>query len=93
VSQGLAPASQRTAAPPRHCVRLGGGLIGGVVAWYAGTANLVGVEPDEAATLTAALKICTRHISAYLPLPSGLKIVLHHPASAMLVWAQLEWTW
>jgi len=65
VSQGLAPASQRTAAPPRHCVRLGGGLIGGVVAWYAGTANLVGVEPDEAATLTAALKICTRHISAY----------------------------
>jgi len=35
------------------------------VAWYAGTANLVGVEPDEAATLTAALKICTRHISAY----------------------------
>jgi len=67
----------------------GGGLIGGIVAWYAGTANLVGVEPDEAATL----KICTRHISAYLPLPSGLKIVLHHPASAMLVWAQLEWTW
>jgi len=67
----------------------GGGLIGGIVALYAGTANLVGVEPDEAATL----KICTRHISAYLPLPSGLKIVLHHPASAMLVWAQLEWTW
>ena len=64
-------------------------MIGGIVAWYAGTANLVGVEPDEAATL----KICTRHISAYLPLPSGLKIVLHHPASAMLVWAQLEWTW
>jgi len=41
-----------------------GGLIGGIVAWYAGTANLAGVEPDEAATLTAALKICTRHTSA-----------------------------
>jgi threonine dehydratase len=25
-----------------------GGLIGGIVAWYAGTANLAGVEPDEA---------------------------------------------
>lgn len=87
---------RRHSAPLPHLDTVfvaGGGLIGGIVAWYAGTANLVGVEPDEAATLTAALKICTRHISAYLPLPSGLKIVLHHPASAMLVWAQLEWTW
>ena len=83
---------RRHSAPLPHLDTVfvaGGGLIGGIVALYAGTANLVGVEPDEAATL----KICTRHISAYLPLPSGLKIVLHHPASAMLVWAQLEWTW
>jgi threonine dehydratase len=34
----------------------GGGLIGGIAAWYAGTAKLVGVEPEAAPTLTAALK-------------------------------------
>jgi threonine dehydratase len=33
----------------------GGGLIGGVAAWYAGRIRLIGVEPDEAPTLTAAL--------------------------------------
>jgi threonine dehydratase len=33
----------------------GGGLLGGIAAWYAGRIRLIGVEPDEAPTLTAAL--------------------------------------
>jgi threonine dehydratase len=33
----------------------GGGLIGGIAAWYAGTLRLIGVEPEAAPTLTAAL--------------------------------------
>ncbi|HZM48902.1 MAG TPA: threonine/serine dehydratase [Vicinamibacteria bacterium] len=33
----------------------GGGLIGGVAAWYAGRTRVVGVEPEKAPTLTAAL--------------------------------------
>ena len=34
----------------------GGGLIGGVAAWCAGTVRVVGVEPEGAPTLTEALK-------------------------------------
>src|SRR5204863_5722510 len=34
----------------------GGGLIGGIAAWYAGAARVVGVEPEAAPTLTEALK-------------------------------------
>jgi threonine dehydratase len=34
----------------------GGGLIGGIAAWYAGRVPLVGVEPEEAPTLTRALE-------------------------------------
>jgi threonine dehydratase len=34
----------------------GGGLIGGIAAWYAGKARIVGVEPESAPTLTYALK-------------------------------------
>ncbi len=34
----------------------GGGLIGGIAAWYAGKIPLVGVEPEEAPTLTRALE-------------------------------------
>jgi len=34
----------------------GGGLIGGVAAWYAGRVNVVGVEPEAAPTLWNALK-------------------------------------
>jgi threonine dehydratase len=34
----------------------GGGLIGGVAAWYGGTARVVGVEPHAAPTLTKALE-------------------------------------
>ena len=33
----------------------GGGLIGGIAAWYAGRIALVGVEPEAAPTLTRAL--------------------------------------
>lgn len=34
----------------------GGGLIGGIAAWYAGTAKVIGVEPEAAPTLTEALR-------------------------------------
>jgi threonine dehydratase len=34
----------------------GGGLLGGVAAWYRGRVNLVGVEPEAAPTLTKALQ-------------------------------------
>lgn len=34
----------------------GGGLIGGIAAWYAGRIKLVGVEPELAPTLTRALE-------------------------------------
>jgi threonine dehydratase len=34
----------------------GGGLLGGVAAWFAGAVKVVGVEPDSAPTLTEALK-------------------------------------
>jgi len=34
----------------------GGGLIGGIAAWYAGRVKMIGVEPEAAPTLTAALK-------------------------------------
>jgi threonine dehydratase len=33
----------------------GGGLVGGIAAWYAGRIPVVGVEPEEAPTLTHAL--------------------------------------
>jgi threonine dehydratase len=34
----------------------GGGLLGGVAAWYAGRVKVIGVEPEFAPTLTVALK-------------------------------------
>jgi threonine dehydratase len=34
----------------------GGGLIGGIAAWYAGSAKIIGVEPETAPTLTEALR-------------------------------------
>jgi threonine dehydratase len=33
----------------------GGGLVGGIAAWYAGRVAVIGVEPEEAPTLTHAL--------------------------------------
>lgn len=34
----------------------GGGLIGGVAAWFGGTIDMIGVEPETAPTLTTALR-------------------------------------
>lgn len=34
----------------------GGGLIGGIAAWYSGEVKVIGVEPEAAPTLTAALR-------------------------------------
>ena len=34
----------------------GGGLIGGIAGWYAGRTPVIGVEPEEAPTLTRALE-------------------------------------
>lgn len=34
----------------------GGGLIGGIAAWYCGSVRLIGVEPEAAPTLTRALE-------------------------------------
>jgi threonine dehydratase len=34
----------------------GGGLIGGIAAWYAGRVKVIGVEPEAAPTLTKALE-------------------------------------
>ena len=34
----------------------GGGLIGGIAAWYAGRVRVIAVEPDGAPTLRDALK-------------------------------------
>src|SRR5262245_45115400 len=33
----------------------GGGLIGGIASWFAGSVRVIGVEPEKAPTLTAAL--------------------------------------
>lgn len=41
----------------------GGGLIGGLAAWYAGRVRIVGVEPEGAPTLTRALE-AGRHVDA-----------------------------
>ena len=34
----------------------GGGLVGGIAAWYQGRTKVIGVEPTEAPTLTRALE-------------------------------------
>ena len=46
-------------APDAACVLAsvgGGGLLGGIAAWYAGRTRVVGVEPEGAPTLTEALR-------------------------------------
>jgi threonine dehydratase len=46
-------------APPLDTLLVsvgGGGLIGGIAAWFAGGIRVVGVEPEAAPTLTAALR-------------------------------------
>ena len=44
----------------------GGGLIGGVAAWYAGSVDVIGVEPESAPTLTLA-----RRAGAPVDAPAG----------------------
>jgi threonine dehydratase len=36
----------------------GGGLLGGIAAWYANRVKVIGVEPEAAPTLTRALEAC-----------------------------------
>jgi threonine dehydratase len=46
-------------APDAPCVLAsvgGGGLLGGIAAWYAGRAQVVGAEPEGAPTLTGAMR-------------------------------------
>jgi threonine dehydratase len=46
-------------APEAGCVLAsvgGGGLLGGITAWYAGRTQVVGAEPEGAPTFTAALR-------------------------------------
>jgi threonine dehydratase len=59
LGQGTIGLEWAAQAPPLDTVVVavgGGGLIGGIAAWYAGTAKVIGVEPEAAPTLTEALK-------------------------------------
>ena len=59
LGQGTIGTELATQAPALDTVLVavgGGGLIGGIAAWYAGTAKIVGVEPRAAPTLTEALR-------------------------------------
>jgi threonine dehydratase len=56
--QGTIAAELSEQAPDADTVLVaigGGGLIGGVAAWYAGYVRVVGVEPEACPTLTMAL--------------------------------------
>src|SRR6516162_8888793 len=53
---GLELADQAPAATQVLASVGGGGLLAGVAAWYAGRAQVVGVEPEGAPTLTAAMR-------------------------------------
>ena len=58
LGQGTLARELMTQAPDLDTVLVavgGGGLIGGIAAWYAGSAKVVGVEPDGAPTLFKAL--------------------------------------
>jgi threonine dehydratase len=58
LGQGTLAAELAAQAPDVDTVLVavgGGGLIGGIAAWYAGRCRVVGVEPSAAPTLTAAL--------------------------------------
>ncbi|MBI4190990.1 MAG: threonine/serine dehydratase [Betaproteobacteria bacterium] len=59
LGQGTLGAELAAQAPALDTVLVavgGGGLIGGIAAWYAGTAKVIGVEPAGAPTLTEALR-------------------------------------
>src|SRR5438445_5193630 len=53
---GLELATQAPALDTLLVAVGGGGLIGGIAAWYRGRIKIIGVEPEKAPTLTAALK-------------------------------------
>jgi threonine dehydratase len=58
LGQGTLGLELETQAPEIHTLLVavgGGGLIGGIAAWYAGRIRVIGVEPEGAPTLTAAL--------------------------------------
>jgi threonine dehydratase len=58
IGQGTAGLELKRQAPAVETVLVavgGGGLIGGVAAYYAGAAKVIGVEPETAPTLNAAL--------------------------------------
>jgi threonine dehydratase len=57
--QGTVGAELESQAPDLDAVLVavgGGGLIGGIAAWYAGRVPVIGVEPHAAPTLTRALE-------------------------------------
>jgi len=59
LGQGTIGRELAAQAPPLDTLLVpvgGGGLIGGIAAWYAGSMRIIGVEPEAAPTLTAALK-------------------------------------
>jgi threonine dehydratase len=59
IGQGTVGLELQRQAPRAETVLVsvgGGGLIGGIVAWYAGAARIVGVEPEGAPTFHKALK-------------------------------------
>jgi threonine dehydratase len=58
LGQGTIGRELAAQAPAIHTLLVpvgGGGLIGGIAAWYAGSVRTIGVEPEAAPTLTAAL--------------------------------------
>jgi threonine dehydratase len=59
LGQGTLAAELSSQAPDLDTVLVavgGGSLIGGIAAWYGGSLRIVGVEPEEAPTLTRALE-------------------------------------
>lgn len=59
LGQGTTGLEFEEQAPPLDTVLVacgGGGLIGGIAAWYAGRVKIVGVEPEECPTLEMALR-------------------------------------
>jgi threonine dehydratase len=59
LGQGTVALELNTQAPALDTILVavgGGGLIGGIAAWYAGSARIVGVEPEGAPTLSEALR-------------------------------------
>jgi threonine dehydratase len=59
LGQGSVALEWEQQCPELHTVLVavgGGGLIGGIAAWYAGRVKIIGVEPEESPTLATALR-------------------------------------